>query len=149
MPATANVIEYAGLALAIRISLSSGGPVYRAQRTRLHIHGDLGDTTSGEDGSKKRIGTVQDWELTITKASFDEGNNPFDAPFNFLLFGSVPYITIYPGGVTTAPVSILTGGMLDDIELDQDANMLQPLSLHFICANGNAPAPVSQWLPTP
>ncbi len=145
--------EYSGLLFAIRLTVTNASNVfYRSQRTRLHIHGDTGDVTSGEDFSKRRIGTVPDWEITFTKASFDNGDvdgssmNPFNAPLNFVLFTYINRIQLYPGGVQTPPATF-DEGLIDDFELDQDANMLQPFSMHVVCANGEDPNEEPTWYP--
>ncbi len=146
--------EYSGLLFAIRLSTDNASNVfYRSQRTRLHVHGDTGDVTSGEDFSKRRIGTVPDWEITFTKASFDNGSvdgvamNPFSAPLSFTLFTYINRIQLYPGGVDAGVVSTFDEGLIDDFELDQDANMLQPFSMHVVCANGENPAEEPVWYP--
>ena len=134
----ANTIptELSGLLLAIRL----GTTQYKAQRTRIHVHGDTGDVTSGEDGSKKRIGTVPDWEVTITKASFDPLNNPWDPPLNLFLFYYITQMTIFPGGVAFGEYFQFVNGIIDDLELDQDANMLQPFTFHVMSGAGTSPA---------
>lgn len=141
--------EYSGLLLGILVQ--PGNATYKAQRTRVHIHGDTGDVTSGLDTSKRRIGTVPDFEVTITKASFDPTSNPFAAPFNWVLFTFVPAIGIYPNFINVLNVNAghqFTYSLIDDIELDQDANMLQPLSLHLMCADGTSPYTAGAWFPT-
>ena len=125
--------DYAGINLAIRIN----GAVYRAQRVRIHRHGEVGDVTSGEDLSKRRIGTVPDWEATIVKASFDITNNIYADPWNFTLFDVIDLLEIFPGGITGDPVDTLTGGLIDDFDLDMDANMLEPFTMHVVCADGS------------
>jgi len=130
--------EFSGLLLAIRFVTASGnGIIYKAQRTRVHIHGDTGDVTSGEDLTKKRIGTVPDFEVTITKASYDPANNPFTGMMNFRLFMYIVTTSIFPGGVGTGHSFSFYNAILDDFELDQDANMLEPLSLHMVSGDGS------------
>lgn len=146
--------EYSGKLLAIRLSMANvGAAFYRSQRTRVHIHGDTGDVTSGEDFSKRRLGTVPDWEVTYTKASFDNGTaqgvsmNPFNAPLNFELFTYIQRQQIYPGGIDEAIAHTFDEGLIDDFETDQDANMLSPFSLHVVCANGEDPTEDPSWYP--
>lgn len=147
--------EYPGLVFAIRLAPagSTTAVFYRSQRTRLHIHGDTGDVTSGEDLSKRRIGTVPDWEITFTKASFDDGSvdgigmNPFSTPLNFVLFTYIGEIALFPGGVDVATASTFADGLIDDFELDQDANMLQPFSMHVVAASGEDPDEDPPWWP--
>jgi hypothetical protein len=126
---------------------------------RIHWHGETGDTTSGEDGSKSRLGTVPDWEITFTKASFDPGNNPFGvaastwtptaslpgggAAPGLRLFSFIPSIYIYPGGTAFAGAigimrSQFNNGLVDDFEIDQDANMMSPFSMHVVCSDGGS-----------
>jgi hypothetical protein len=153
--------EYAGLLFAIRFSAPPGsGPsagLYNSQRTRIHIHGETGDVTSGEDFSKKRIGTVPDFEFTCTKASFDPNNNPFriaSIPIGLpaggmKLFSFIPAISFYIGGINIPPAGpeapfVFLNSIVDDLELDQDANMLSPFSFTGRCASGQA---TTGWYP--
>jgi hypothetical protein len=127
--------EYSGLELAVRIN----GVQYRCQRVRTHRHGETGDVTSGEDSSKRRIGTVPDWEVTLTKASFDPDNNLYSdnpATWDFRLFDVVDVLDIYPGGVAAGIFDTFTGGIIDDLDMDMDANMLEPFTCHIVCADG-------------
>lgn len=131
--------EYSGLLNAAVL----GNNFYRVQRTRLHIHGDAGDVTSSGDRSKARIGTVPDYEVTLTQTSFNPGFNPFNVPFAFGLF-SYTSVAIYPGGVAQGILFLDPNGMIDDFELDADANMLNPLMMHIVAAGGGNP---TIWYP--
>ncbi len=134
--------DYVGLDIAIRID----GLAYRAQRVRVHLHGEAGDLTSGEDLSKRRKGTVPDFEVTITKASFDDSANQniFAAPRGYKLFDTIDNLAIFPGGVDEDPQFTFTDAMIDDFDMDTDANMLSPLSFHCVCSNGETP---DDWYP--
>lgn len=130
--------EFVGIDMAITLN----GVNYLAQRVRVRVHGELGDLTSGGDLSKRRKGTVPDFEVTITKASFsnDANQNPFSAPLSLALFDDVDIVVIPGLGISW----VFTNAIVDEFDQDTDANMLSPLSLHAVCADGTTTA---NWYP--
>jgi hypothetical protein len=122
--------EYSGSDGALRID----GQVFNFSRLRVHIHGDAGDISVSEFAAKRRNGTLQDWELTITQPSFNPNQNPWNAPLNLDLF-SYHDVQFFPGGIGTDFYDF-TGGLIDDVIHDDDVNQEQPFEVHVVCGSG-------------
>lgn len=128
----AEPTEYAGHEARLIID----GLEYRFQRLRVRVHGETGDVTSSGDSSKRRKGTIKDAEVTVTKASFDPSANPF-ALVTPILLHSFHNITIEPGGqVGDNDQYVLNDMLVDDVDHEFDANMMQPVTFHAVCGGG-------------